>query len=86
VAENGLQHTQVVVTGATPGGEYNDAVDEDESPGGEYNAPRVQTRPRRVYVGRSSSVPNYNGSQGYYRNYYGSQGNGSPFPWFFPHW
>jgi hypothetical protein len=96
VAENGLQHTQVVVTGATPGGEYGEYNEaEEETSPGEYRAARGQTNPRRVYVGRSASVPYYNGSQGYYRNYYGSrgyygnsgsQGNGSPFPWFFPHW
>jgi hypothetical protein len=89
VAENGLQHTQVVVTGATPGGEYNDAEDEETSPRDEYRAARVQTSPRAV-----RRVPYYygqgyygnNGSQGYYGNN-GSQGsNASPLPWFFPHW
>jgi len=86
VKENGLENTRVVVTGVTPGGEYNEAEDET-SPRGEYRVVRGQISPRGVYVGRSSSVPYYNGSQGYYRNYYGSQGsNASPLPWFFPHW
>jgi len=88
VKENGLQNTQVVVTGVTAGGEYgeyNDAADEETSPRDEYRAARVQTRPRGVYVGRSSSAPYYYGSQGYYGNN-GSQGNGSPWPWFLPHW
>jgi hypothetical protein len=88
VKENGLQNTEVVVTGDTPGGEYgeyNDAADEETSPRDGYRAARVQTRPRAVYVGRSSSAPYYYGSQGYYGNN-GSQGNASPWPWFLPHW
>jgi hypothetical protein len=84
VKENGLENTQVVVTGVTPGGEYNVAEDEEESPRGEYKAARGQTSPRGA--GRASGVPYYNGSQGYY-GYNGSQGyNGSPWPWPFPHW
>jgi L,D-transpeptidase catalytic domain len=63
VKENGLENTQVVVTGVTPGGEYNVAEDET-SPGGEYKVDRDQTSPRGVR--RSSGVPYYNGSQGYY--------------------
>jgi hypothetical protein len=59
VKENGLGNTQVVVTGVSPGGEYNVARDEARPRGGSY--------------GRSSGVPYYNGYQGYYR-YYGSQG------------
>jgi L,D-transpeptidase catalytic domain len=83
VGENGLGNTQVVVTGVTPGGEYNDAADE-ASPRGEYKVARGQTSPR--WVRRSSGVPYYNGSQGYY-GYNGSQGyNGSPWPWTLPHW
>ncbi len=85
VKENGLENTRVVVTGATPGGEYN-VEREETSPRGAYKVARGQTTPRGVYVGRSSSVPYYNGSQGYY-GYNGSQGsNGSPWPWFLPHW
>lgn len=61
VKENGLENTQVVVTGVSPGVEYKVA--------------RGQTSPRAVK--RSSGVPYYNGSQGYY---------GSPWPWTFPHW
>jgi hypothetical protein len=71
VAENGLQNTRVVVTGDTPGGEYNDAEDEETSPPDEYKAARGQTNPRGVR--RASGVPYYNGSQGYYVNN-GSQG------------
>jgi hypothetical protein len=89
VAENGLQNTRVVLTGATPGGEYNDGeyydAEDEASPHSEYKAARGQTGPR--YVGRSASVPNYVGSPGYNRYYYGTQGtNGSPWPSFFPHW
>ncbi len=68
VKEYGLENTQVVVTGDTPGGEYNVARDE--------------TSPRAGGAGRSSGAPYYNGSQGYYR-YNGSQGYyGSPWPFF----
>ena len=52
VKENGLENTQVAVTGVSPGGEYNVA--------------RGQTSPRRGFFGRSFGVPYYNGSQGYY--------------------
>ena len=52
VEENGLANTQVVVTGASPGGEYNVA--------------RSQTSPRGGVFRRSSGVPYYYGSQGYY--------------------
>jgi L,D-transpeptidase catalytic domain len=66
VQENGLENTQVVVTGVTPGGEYNVA--------------RAQASPRGGFFRRSSGVPYYNGSQGYYYN--GSQGYyGSPWPY-----
>ena len=68
VKEYGLENTQVVVTGDTPGGEYN-VAEEETSPRG---------------VRRSSGVPYYNGSQGYYR-YNGPQGYyrspWSYFPW-----
>ena len=52
VKENGLENTQVAVTGVSPGGEYNVA--------------RGQTSPRGDFSGRSFGVPYYNGSQGYY--------------------
>ena len=51
VKENGLENTQVVVTGVSPGGEYNVA--------------RGQTSPRGGFFGRSFGVPYYNGSQYY---------------------
>ena len=51
VKENGLENTQVVVNGVSPGGEYQVA--------------RGQTSPRGGFPGRSG-VPNYNGSQGNY--------------------
>ncbi len=54
VQENGLENTQVVVTGVTPGGEYNVA--------------KNQVSPRGGYSRRSFSVPYYNGSQVYYRS------------------
>ena len=74
VKENGLGNTRVVVTGVTPGGEYN-VAEEETTPRAEYKVARGQTSPR--WVRRSSGVPYYNGSQGYY---------GSPWPWTFPHW
>ena len=52
VKENGLENTQVVLTGVSPGGEYNVA--------------RGHRRPRGDFFGRSFGVPYYNGSQGYY--------------------
>ncbi len=52
VKENGLENTQVVLTGVSPGGEYTVA--------------RGQTSPRGGFSGRSFGVPYYNGSQGYY--------------------
>jgi L,D-transpeptidase catalytic domain len=71
VQENGLANTQVVVTGVTPGGEYNVA--------------RAQTSPRGGFYRRSSGVPYYYGSQGYFYN--GSQGYyGSPSPWSYSPW
>ncbi len=51
VKENGLENTQVVVTGVSPGGEYQVA--------------RGQANPRGGFSGRSG-VPYYNGSQGNY--------------------
>jgi hypothetical protein len=63
VKQNGLENTRVEVTGVTPGGEYNVAEDET-SPRGEYKVDRGQTSPRGVR--RSSGVPYYNGTQGYY--------------------
>ena len=52
VKENGLENTQVVLTGVSTGGEYKVA--------------RGQTSPRGGFSGRSFGVPYYNGSQGYY--------------------
>ena len=74
VRENGLGSTRVVVTGVTPGGEYNVAEDET-SPRGGYKVARGQTSSRGV--ARASGVPYYYGSQGYY---------GSPWPWTNSHW
>lgn len=56
VKQNGLRNTQVVVSGDTPGGEYNDARDQT----------RDQTTPRRGYSRRSYGDPYSNGSQDYY--------------------
>ncbi len=76
VKENGLENTQVVLSGVSPGGEYKVA--------------KEQTSPRRSSTGRSHAVPNsngapnYNGTQEYNgaQGYNGSQGYfGSPWPW-----
>jgi len=80
VEENGLENTRVVVTGVTPGGEYNVAEDET-SPRGEGKVARGQTSPHRIR--RSAGVPYYDGSQGYN----GSQGSyESPWPWTYSPW
>ena len=71
VEENGLENTRVVLTGVTPGGEYNVAEDET-SPRGADKVARGQTSPRGVK--RSVGVPYYDGSQVDY---------GSPWPWIF---
>jgi L,D-transpeptidase catalytic domain len=66
VKENGLENTQVVLTGVSPGGEYKVA--------------KGQTSPRGGSSGRSSGVPYYNGSQDYNgsQGYYGSPWTYSP--------
>lgn len=75
VKENGLQNTRVVVTGVSPGGEYNVAADQTIRRG-EYKLARGQTSPRMA--GRSSRAPYY---------YYGSQGYyASPWPWAYSPW
>ena len=76
VKENGLEHTQVVLTGSTPGGEYK--VASPASPGSRYGQAgpgwyepgdnyytQLQTRPR--FFGQSFGGPYYNGPQGYYQ-------------------
>ena len=52
VKENGLENTQVVLSGATPGGEFKSA--------------RAHANPRRGLFGRSFGAPYYNGPQAYY--------------------
>ena len=54
VKENGLENTQVVLTGVTPGGEFKIA--------------RVQADPGWGFFGPSFGAPYYNGPQGYYRS------------------
>jgi hypothetical protein len=83
VEENGLENTRVVVTGVTPGGEYNVAEDETSRRGG-YKVARGQTSPRGVR--RAAGVPYHDGSQGS-NGYNGSQGAyGSPWPWTYSPW
>src|SRR5205807_6042572 len=68
VKERGLENTQVVVTGVSPGGEYTVA--------------RGQTTPRGGFSGRLPGVRYYNGAQVYYgpppQVYYGSPWPYSP--------
>ncbi len=53
VKDNGLEHTQVVISGETPGGDY--IASRHTSPGGEYVA---ETSPRNGYVAkRQPSAP-----------------------------
>jgi lipoprotein-anchoring transpeptidase ErfK/SrfK len=53
VEANGLENTQVVLTGVTPGGEFKLA--------------RGQAGPEWGFFGPSFGAPYYNGSRGYYR-------------------
>ncbi|MGQ0445204.1 MAG: hypothetical protein ACT4O2_08800, partial [Beijerinckiaceae bacterium] len=57
VKENGLENTRVVVSGDTPGGEYNVARDQTRPRGGGSKHSR--------HSRRSYGVPYYNGSQVY---------------------
>jgi len=63
VRENGLENTQVVLTGVTPGGEsrYGQADSDWDEPVDSYYA-QLQWRPGW----RSFDGPHYNGRQGYY--------------------
>ena len=73
-----------MVTGVTPGGEYN-VAESETSRRGAYKVARSQTSPHGAR--RSVGVPNHDGSQGYY-GYRGSQGGdyGSPWPWSYSPW
>jgi lipoprotein-anchoring transpeptidase ErfK/SrfK len=75
VGKNGLENTQVVLTGVTPGGEsvasragpesrYGQAGPNWYEPGDNYYA---QPQRRRGFFGRLFGGPYYNGPQGYYR-------------------
>jgi L,D-transpeptidase catalytic domain len=75
VAKNGLENTQVVLTGATPGGEYK--VASPARPGSRYSqatygrykpGDNSYTRPqtRLSFFGDGFSGPSYNGAQTYY--------------------
>jgi lipoprotein-anchoring transpeptidase ErfK/SrfK len=61
VAENGLENTQVVLTGVSPGGEFKSARGQAELRRGRSGA-RAQAS--RGWA-RSFSAPHYNGSQAY---------------------
>jgi len=72
VKENGLEKTEVLLTGVTPGGEYKVA----RRAGPRYGGPGwyepnnnyyAQTRWGRGFFGRSFSGSYYSGSQGHYR-------------------
>jgi lipoprotein-anchoring transpeptidase ErfK/SrfK len=74
VGKNGLEHTQVVLTGVTPGGEsvasragpgsrYGQTGPNWYEPGDNYYA---QPQRRRGFFGRLFGGPYYNGPQGYY--------------------
>jgi lipoprotein-anchoring transpeptidase ErfK/SrfK len=84
VEKAGMQNTQVVLNGETPGGEYKVASPEQRYgpgpgwfiPGDNYYAQQDQPR-RRGLFGRRWFQP-YGGPQGYYgqrNNYYGQRGN-----------
>ena len=58
VEENGLENTQVVLTGVTPGGEFKFASRQATG----------QASPGWGFFGPSFGAPYYNGPQGYYRS------------------
>jgi lipoprotein-anchoring transpeptidase ErfK/SrfK len=75
VAKNGLENTQVVLTGATPGGEYK--VASPARPGSRYSQATygrykpgdnyyTQPQTRLSFFGDGFSGPSYNGAQTYY--------------------
>jgi lipoprotein-anchoring transpeptidase ErfK/SrfK len=61
VTENGLENTQVVLTGVTPGGEFKFARAQAAGPGWGFFGPSFGT-PFSPF-----GAPSYNGPQGYYR-------------------
>ena len=73
VKKNGLENTEVVLTGVTPGGEFKVARPAAPRYGqagpGWYESNNYYGQPQwgGGFFGRSFSGPYYNGSQGYYR-------------------
>jgi lipoprotein-anchoring transpeptidase ErfK/SrfK len=69
VEENGLEHTQVVLTGVTPGGEFKFARGQGglAAPANEFKFAWGQAGPGWGSFGPSFGAPYYAGSQGYYR-------------------
>jgi len=73
VEKNGLENTEVVLTGVTPGGEFKVARPAAPRYGqagpGWYESNNYYGQPQwgGGFFGRSFSGPYYNGSQGYYR-------------------
>jgi len=69
VKENGLENTEVVLTGVTPGGEYRVAGSRygQERPGWYADNYYAQPQWGRGFFGRSVDGPYHNGSKGYYR-------------------
>jgi uncharacterized protein (TIGR02246 family) len=63
VAENGLENTQVVLTGTTPGGEFKSRGQAEFGRG--RTGVRAQASRGRGFFGRSFSAPYYNGPQAY---------------------
>ena len=69
VEESGLENTQVVLTGVTPGGEFKFARGQAgaASPGNEFKFASGQPGPSWSFFGPSYGTPYYNGSQGYHQ-------------------
>ena len=72
VQENGLQNTQVALTGVTPGGEYKVASPASPRYGQEGSGwyepgDNYYSQPRPGFFGQVFGGPYYNGPQGYYR-------------------
>ena len=63
VAENGLENTQVVLTGTTPGGEFKSRGQAEFGRG--RTGARAQASRGWGFFGRSFSAPYYNGPQAY---------------------
>ena len=70
VKENGIENTQVMLTGVTPGGEFKIARAQDGPGSASQSGPgwAGQSGPGWGFFGPLFGSPSYNGPQGYYRS------------------